>query len=310
MGSITLLAVLFLSLSYYGVRGSEVEVSDSDLEKIQKFLDKPFTKTIKIAGDIFDCVDLGSQPAFDHPLLKNHIADLRALIRSKPTDKKYFGAEGQINIQNPPVGPGQFSSAQIWIESADLGANFNALQAGWAGSDPKVNCFNLHCSGFVQVDRSHPIGGLVEPVSKYGGEQHELALAISLDPKTKDWWLVNWGGLSRDDYIHYGYWPKELFPSFQGGADYVAWGGAVHPGKNETSPPMGTGHFDGNFVQTSYIKEIEVYVDENGNLANPIVSSFAPLAENSKCFGVQDLGYDDDSLYRFTFGGPGGICRA
>ena len=31
-------------------------------------------------GDIIDCVDIHQQPAFDHPLLKNHIIQVNFFI--------------------------------------------------------------------------------------------------------------------------------------------------------------------------------------------------------------------------------------
>ena len=32
-------------------------------------------------GDIIDCVDINKQPAFDHPLLKNHTIQVTSLIK-------------------------------------------------------------------------------------------------------------------------------------------------------------------------------------------------------------------------------------
>uniref|UniRef100_A0A1S4C0X4 Neprosin activation peptide domain-containing protein n=1 Tax=Nicotiana tabacum TaxID=4097 RepID=A0A1S4C0X4_TOBAC len=44
-----------------------------ELERRLKLLNKPAVKTIKTEyGDIYDCMDFYLQPAFDHPLLKNH----------------------------------------------------------------------------------------------------------------------------------------------------------------------------------------------------------------------------------------------
>ncbi|XP_058203013.1 protein neprosin-like [Rhododendron vialii] len=44
-----------------------------DLEKQLELLNKPAVTTIHTNyGDIIDCVDFYKQPAFDHPLLKNH----------------------------------------------------------------------------------------------------------------------------------------------------------------------------------------------------------------------------------------------
>ncbi|XP_060178635.1 uncharacterized protein LOC132608875 [Lycium barbarum] len=68
------LLVLFLCLSYDGVRGTKLsEQEDLKLWKKLKLLVKPPRRSIKIEyGDICDCVDFYEQPAFHHPLLKNH----------------------------------------------------------------------------------------------------------------------------------------------------------------------------------------------------------------------------------------------
>ncbi|CAH2058051.1 unnamed protein product [Thlaspi arvense] len=60
---------------------SEKEFSDHREIKIQRLLkrlNKPALKSIKSEdGDIIDCVPLTSQPAFDHPLLKNHTIQMK-----------------------------------------------------------------------------------------------------------------------------------------------------------------------------------------------------------------------------------------
>ncbi|XP_077252630.1 protein neprosin-like [Tasmannia lanceolata] len=46
---------------------------DLELERQLKIINKPAVKTIKTRyGQIFGCVDINKQPAFDHPLLMNH----------------------------------------------------------------------------------------------------------------------------------------------------------------------------------------------------------------------------------------------
>ncbi|XP_049378500.1 uncharacterized protein LOC125843313 [Solanum stenotomum] len=68
--------VLYFLLSYNYVVQGEIklsEVEDQELESQLKLLNKPAIKTIKtMYGDIYDCIDFYKQPAFDHPLLKNH----------------------------------------------------------------------------------------------------------------------------------------------------------------------------------------------------------------------------------------------
>ncbi|XP_016508963.2 protein neprosin-like [Nicotiana tabacum] len=69
------LLVLYFLLSYNGVQGEKKlsKLEDSELEKQLKLLNKPAVKTIKKKyGDTYDCINFYKQPAFDHPLLKNH----------------------------------------------------------------------------------------------------------------------------------------------------------------------------------------------------------------------------------------------
>jgi len=49
-----------------------------EVQRQLKRLNKPALKSIKSPdGDIIDCVDINKQPAFDHPLLKNHTIQMR-----------------------------------------------------------------------------------------------------------------------------------------------------------------------------------------------------------------------------------------
>ncbi|KAL7188855.1 hypothetical protein ACSBR1_038667 [Camellia fascicularis] len=73
--------VLFLYVcshlvGHNGIEGdwrSLTKEEDLELEEQLKHLNKPAVKTIQNNyGDIYDCVDFYKQPAFDHPLLKNH----------------------------------------------------------------------------------------------------------------------------------------------------------------------------------------------------------------------------------------------
>ncbi|KAJ9703093.1 hypothetical protein PVL29_004741 [Vitis rotundifolia] len=67
--------VLPLSLAFFLAifleRSVGVQPSGLTLERIQKHLNK-INKPASPDGDIIDCIDKWKQPAFDHPLLKNH----------------------------------------------------------------------------------------------------------------------------------------------------------------------------------------------------------------------------------------------
>ncbi|KAI5445825.1 hypothetical protein KIW84_013892 [Lathyrus oleraceus] len=61
---------------------------DFELEKHLKLINKPPIKSIHTEfGYIVDCVDIKKQPAFDHPLLKNHKLQTRPSFYSKIEDR-------------------------------------------------------------------------------------------------------------------------------------------------------------------------------------------------------------------------------
>ncbi|XP_077251410.1 uncharacterized protein LOC143890576 [Tasmannia lanceolata] len=72
-----LFVLLSLGNSGNGVEGrgsiSLSKEEDLEIERQLKIINKPAVKTIKTEyGQIFSCVDINKQPAFDHPLLMNH----------------------------------------------------------------------------------------------------------------------------------------------------------------------------------------------------------------------------------------------
>ncbi|KAL4600814.1 hypothetical protein ACB092_11G227000 [Castanea dentata] len=71
------LCLFFLApMSSVGIRNTNIASSKKQKLEVRqqlKSLNNPALKTIKSPdGDIIDCVDIYNQPAFDHPLLKNH----------------------------------------------------------------------------------------------------------------------------------------------------------------------------------------------------------------------------------------------
>ncbi|XP_043704896.1 uncharacterized protein LOC122654734 [Telopea speciosissima] len=84
---ITATSFLFLLLPSYGVEGEMATLSreeDLELDIQLKLLNKPAMKSIQtVHGEIFDCVHINKQPAFDHPLLKNHTIQMRPSLFPK-----------------------------------------------------------------------------------------------------------------------------------------------------------------------------------------------------------------------------------
>ncbi|KAG9441278.1 hypothetical protein H6P81_017132 [Aristolochia fimbriata] len=90
-GTVLTLAFLSLIIICSGVeeRGTSSVEEDVELERQLKILNKPAIKTIKTEhGDIFDCVDIHKQPAFDHPLLKNHKIKMRPSFIPEAEEQK------------------------------------------------------------------------------------------------------------------------------------------------------------------------------------------------------------------------------
>ncbi|XP_068655751.1 uncharacterized protein [Aristolochia californica] len=63
------------------------------LKRHLKFLNKPAVKSIETDyGDIFDCVDMNKQLAFDHPALKNHTIQMKPSSLPKRNGNENFSA--------------------------------------------------------------------------------------------------------------------------------------------------------------------------------------------------------------------------
>ncbi|XP_038976127.1 uncharacterized protein LOC113460953 [Phoenix dactylifera] len=227
---------------------------------------------------------------------------------------KYYGAKATINVWNPKLQQkNEFSLSQLWIVGGPTGL-FNTIEAGWhvypilngdyktrlftfwtADGYKSVGCYNLQCSGFVQVNKEIALGATIYPISSYGGRQYEITLSLWKDPKTRNWWL-QYGNQSP-----VGYWPSSLFPHLSDGASEIYWGGEVvnlHSNGQHTSTKMGSGHFpEEGFGKASYFKNIQI-VDKSNYLQAP--RGIRTFATRSNCYNVhpKNNGY----IY---YGGPG-----
>ncbi|KAK9733466.1 hypothetical protein RND81_04G069400 [Saponaria officinalis] len=93
--SFTKFIILMLSYSFLIAHKTEgirlTKVAEIDLDKQYQLLRKPSTKTIQTEyGDVYDCIDFYRQPAFDHPLLKNHTfyPEMRSTYTSNEDEKR------------------------------------------------------------------------------------------------------------------------------------------------------------------------------------------------------------------------------
>ncbi|OVA01277.1 protein of unknown function DUF239 [Macleaya cordata] len=354
-------------------------------------------------GDIFDCIDIYKQPAFDHPLLQNHKIQMepdyipeetineadpssnikvaqtelelhsercplgtvpirrtkkRDLINAKSLSKRikpytnknslspwpnlhvcsiepnssesYYGGSAVISIYNPKVEADQFSTAQLWIQNGPVDV-INSIEFGWAvypilfndnstrlfgywtaDGYQKTGCFNMLCSGFVQVHPSVALGDAINHTSVYQGIQYAMDAMVYRDPQSGNWWLMMNLGKS-EEFPKIGYWPKELFSHLASNASMIRYGGVVGADTNRPTPPMGNGYLpvcdDYDFNKACYMMKMKV-VDGN---ARPI--DFDPSKIRVKqdtiwsCYNLTFNGYVDKYIeLAMRFGGPGGMC--
>ncbi|XP_062206252.1 protein neprosin-like [Phragmites australis] len=323
-------------------------------------------------ADVFDCIDINLQPAFDHPLLKNHKIQVKpssfplgpniksALIPSKleaelctiecppgtipilrngqgavgiitslndgegqeaaaiRTKYDIYGAHATINIYEPIVNGVNGDRSAAWTQinnglSEGIGAgsivwpsfsgdNFARFHVYWVDSVLNKECYDLRCPGFVQVSQSVGLGGRIQPVSIYNGQQYVINVLLFKDPKTKNWWL-SYG----ENKTPIGYWPSSLFTSMTDKADHSFVGGFVRGPTVKSNPPqMGSGHFASEgFKRAAFVENVQI-VDENNNLVTPEPwSKSIPGTTREKCYSMDDFGKNDGGMHVY-YGGPGG----
>ncbi|PKU70073.1 hypothetical protein MA16_Dca016357 [Dendrobium catenatum] len=238
-------------------------------------------------------------PRFADPDLINESGHQHAIAYVE--GDKYYGAKAIINVWEPNIQQtNEFSLSQLWILGGSFGQDLNSIEAGWlSDSYEATGCYNLLCSGFIQISSEIAMGATISPVSKYGRSQYDISILVWKDPKEGNWWMQ-----FGSDYVM-GYWPSFLFSYLADSASMVEWGGEVvnsEPDGRHTSTEMGSGHFpEEGFGKASYFRNIQI-VDESNNLKSP--KGIDLFTEQSNCYDVQNGNNGDWGSY-FFFGGPG-----
>ncbi|KAH0683300.1 hypothetical protein KY290_021895 [Solanum tuberosum] len=224
-----------------------------------------------------------------------------------------------VTLYNPQVnGLGQYSSATIFLQSADNAPNFEQIQAGWivypklygdsrtrlyshwtTDGGQKTGCYNNICPGFVQLDNEVPIDYAFPKISRRMYDDYELQLQIYKD---EDYYL----------FLHYmfviGFWPETIFNELRNGSQTVRYGGQAYtPAGEPNSPSMGNGNYqDGNPHITCHMRQVMYGVGNNQDV-QPDESLVQ--THQSRCYheGSEYNGHDGYWDYNFLFGG-GGYC--
>ncbi|KAJ8755793.1 hypothetical protein K2173_024338 [Erythroxylum novogranatense] len=231
--------------------------------------------------------------------------------------ERYYGARASFNVWAPNVAdPGEFSIAEMWVISGDK-EKLNSIEAGWqvlTGRNETrffiywtrdgyqtTGCYNLECPGFVQVSSRHALGGPLQPVSTYGGDQYEIDVFIYLDKFSGYWWLM-----LQKELI--GYWPGNILTTLAYSSDLITFGGQIINNQYEghhTTTQMGSGHFSGEGLgKAAYIGHLS-YVDASNVLKD--AGLLVPDATKPACYdiNVSKVEPSNDLGVHVYFGGPG-----
>ncbi|KAK1273585.1 hypothetical protein QJS04_geneDACA019164 [Acorus gramineus] len=293
-----------------------------ELDKQLMLLNKPSIQIIHTEhGDIFDCVDINKQPAFDHPLLSNHTIQMRPSSYPKGWKEKTHPPYNSIQIGFPsdgcPLGTVPIRRTQteeligsnyMWKSSHALDflpKNFTndgdayfavlktADEMAYYGASAHLNVYGLpdlsiNQSSSVQIGVQNDRDGIE---AGWG------------DKKTGDWWFQLGG------YELVGYWPKSLFNALSDHATTAYTGGAAYKTGSTLAPPMGNGHYPTLDPETDGACVIQGFrvLNEEHKSFSPLPYRWNTYETRRECYMV-DLPRFSTALvdYTFGFGGPGG----
>ncbi|CAM0909234.1 unnamed protein product [Alopecurus aequalis] len=293
-------------------------------------------KTIKTEdGDVFKCIDINTQPALEHPLLKNHKIQMKPTSYSSElhnwslselagikTVDDIYGSQVSINVYEPKVKEKTEDFSASWVlmgnndnksdESIAVGSvvwpslygdNFARFHTSWhifvAGGKESNSCYDHRCPGFVQVSPSVGLGGRVKPVSVYNGPQYEIQVLLFKDLKTTHGWLAY-----GENKTPIGYWPASLFTKLKDKSNIAFWGGHLRgPTVQSNFPEMGSGHFASEgFGKAAFVRDIKI-VNGNNTYATPNIVKTIASSSRMTCYTVDKFGQDDHGMHVY-YGGP------
>ncbi|CAK7329209.1 unnamed protein product [Dovyalis caffra] len=313
---------------------------DLELEKHEfKLMNKPAVKTIKtIHGDLYRCVDFYQQPAFDHPLLKNHTFNFKISPSSYPKKKSDEFDDGStifdpskiwLNGQGCPVvdpskkyyGAGMFTTThkvqvqhpQSSYSRMKVKNNADYIEVGWMVNplmcnDDKTRMYIYTNAGSSRCFNTFCPGFVhvardipLDFVFRTQGPRTRVSIKFIIDWDGK---LRNWRLYMGDRNAVVGFWDNRIFTSgLNNFATYIDWGGQVYGPPNLPSAPMRTGvEVSGDESTDAFCWQI-AYANETSYTAADNVEGFSDIA----AYKALDVGIKGRVRgHQFFYGGPGG----
>ncbi|XP_028777883.1 uncharacterized protein LOC114734414 [Neltuma alba] len=233
--------------------------------------------------------------------------------------EKYYGGKATMSVWQPAVQKDEYSISQIWVISDADSKNLNTIEAGWqvypqlcgdnatrlftywtSDSYKSTGCYDLLCSGFVQLDAGIAVGSRITPLAVYGdgNSQYGVTIMIWKDVINGDWWMQ----YGEDKVM--GYWPSSFFSHLSDSSTAIQLRGEVvkeSEGQHSTTQ-MGSGHFPsegqgkaGYFINIKYI---------NGQNQLVPAGNLVPYVDHPNCYDLR-TDHNDDWGNFFFYGGPG-----
>ncbi|KAL4346601.1 hypothetical protein GQ457_17G026880 [Hibiscus cannabinus] len=200
---------------------------------------------------------------------------------------QYYGAKASLNVSPELYGDNHPRFFIYWTS--------DAYQT--------TGCYNLLCSGFVQINNKIALGAAISPRSSFNGRQFDIGLMVWKDPKHGHWWLEFGSGLLV------GYWPTFLFSHLRSHANMVQFGGEIVNTRSSgfhTSTQMGSGRFaEEGFGKAAYFRNLQT-VDWDNSLVP--FKHLRQLADHSNCYDIRQGRNNVWGTY-FYYGGPGRNVR-
>ncbi|XP_026444284.1 uncharacterized protein LOC113344547 isoform X2 [Papaver somniferum] len=298
---------------------------DMEINEKLKILNKPPMKSIKMKlGDMYDCINIYKQPAFDHPLLRNHKIQMKPNViqgeQIEESTSNMVSSDVRYKLKGCPsetVPIRRTTKEELvnakhlsnWIKRRHVhpqlfGDNKTRVFGLWTADGFKeTGCYNMLCPGFVQVHPEYSFGEELT-VGRYGGNQRVFDFSVHRDPESGNWWFIN--GI---DNAKIGYWPKEIFTHLSKHASVIGYGGVAGAGLSEPTPPMGYGYSPTiNSTYTCFMAGMKV-VDDRGRYLN-FDTSKVQLDHDTerRCYDIIFPGWYISHGIMMFFGGPGGYC--
>ncbi|KAE9452309.1 hypothetical protein C3L33_15790, partial [Rhododendron williamsianum] len=278
-----------------------------ELEKQLELLNKPATNY----GDTIDCVDFYKQPAFDHPLLKNHTFSYQMRPTSLPRRAKdqvspKFAEPVTIGLKGGGCPVGTVPIRRITKEdlirerlrSKIKSFEDNSLGTHYAVLRTTANSNKKFVGAGAQISTHNP---------HVDGRQYSAARVKirngpdSLETGWRDRANGNWWFISGSHHDEVGFWPKRIFTGLGDLANYAEWGGEAFSPLGTNPAPMGTGLIPVKIPKyNAYFCEVSV-LNEYGQTVD--VDNTEEFADDHKLYGVKDLGIGDSGRF-VQYGGP------